>query len=303
MAEQRPSGRTPVIAVSLAVVALITVMIAVIVVATRGVSKTATAEPPPITERGPLKHRVQATDVIKLDRDTLASTTHANGTPGVKVTDVELRTVLALGPTDVITAISGRPIKRQFDVYDALLGASMMNATALYVEMIRDDNVVLVQWELDGDLRAARTGSRAPIRTGGLFPSTSSSPAFPSAQIAPDPLIDTIKKLDDFTYEIPRSTVDAVLGNPAAIARSARVVPALRMGQPHGFKIYAVRPRSFYAAIGLNNGDTVTALNGYPLTTAAAALDLYGKLKGVDSLRIDLDRRGHPEVVKITVTR
>jgi len=298
MAEQRMSGRTPVIAVSLAVIALVTVTIAVIVVATRGGATTADAETPAVTERGPFEHRVQATDVVKLDRDTLAPTTHANGTAGVKVTDVELRTLLALEPTDVITAISGRPIKRQFDVHDALLGASMMNATALYVELIRDDKPVLVHWELDGDLRTARTGSRGS-RTGRLFPSIPSTPVSP----VPDPLIDTIKKIDDFTYEVPRSTVDALFADPATLSRGARIVPAMKMGQPIGFKIYAVRPQSFFAAVGLKNGDTLQGVNGHPLTDGTQAVDLHDRLKGADSLRIDLERRGRPEVLKITVTR
>jgi len=299
MTEQRVGGRTPVIAVSLAVVALVTVAIAVIVVASRRSPTVAAEEPARIEDRGPLKHRVAATDVVKLDRDTLEATTDASGVAGVKVTDGQLRTLLALAPTDVITAISGRPIKRQFDVYDALLGASMMNATALYVELLRDGTPALVRWELDGDLRAARTGTKRS-RTGGLFPS---SPSLPSIAPVPDPLVDTIKKIDDYTYEIPRSTIDAVFGNPGAIARGARIVPAMKLGQPNGFKIYAVRPSSFYAALGIMNGDTIQAINGHPLDSMSAALDLYDQLKGVDSLRIELERRGRPEALKITVTR
>ena len=57
---------------------------------------------------------------------------------------------------NVITAISGKTIKRQFDVYDALLGVSMMNATALYLEITHNGGGTLVRWDLDGDLREAR---------------------------------------------------------------------------------------------------------------------------------------------------
>jgi len=294
MAEQRTSGRTPAIAVSLAVIALVTVVIAVVVVASR---KAPAMELARIEDRGPLAHRVAASDVVKLDRDSLEATTAASGIPGVKVTDVELRTLLALAPTDVITAISGRPIKRQFDVYDAVVGASNMNATALYVELVREGKPVLVRWELDGDLRTARAGTRKP-RSGGLFPP---SPA-PSSVPYPDPLVDTVRKIDDHTYELPRSTVDAVFGTPGTVARGARIVPSMKMGQPNGFKIYAVRPGSLYAALGIMNGDTVQTINGYVLDDPSAALDLYGKLKGVDSIRIELERRGRPEVLKITIT-
>ena len=288
MAEQRVSGRTPVIAVSLAVVALVTVMIAVIVVATRG-SKTANAAKPVLVEHGgPITQRVAATVVVRLDRDTLQATT--SGSEGVKVTDAALRVELGLGPGDVITAISGRAIKRQFDVYDALLGASMMNATALYVELVRDGKPALLRWELDGDLRTARAGSTPP-RTG-IFPSLAMTSA-------PDPLAATIKKIDDFTYEIPRTTIDAVFANPTTISRGARVIPST----PSGFKIFTIRPGSFYFALGFENGDKIQTINDRALDSASAALDVYAQLKGVDSLRIELVRRGRPEVLKITITR
>lgn len=43
-----------------------------------------------------------------------------------------MRNLLGLAPNDVITGISGRPFRRQLDVHDALVGASMMNTTAVY---------------------------------------------------------------------------------------------------------------------------------------------------------------------------
>jgi S1-C subfamily serine protease len=298
MAEQRLSGRTPVIAVSLAAVALVTVLIAVIVVATRGGGTAAAAKPVDVEDLGPIKHRVAATEVVRLDRDTLEATTDASGVSGVKVTDAALRVELGLGPTDVITAISGRAIKRQFDVYDALLGASMMNATALYVELIRDGKPVLVRWELDGDLRTARTGSKRPPRTS-TFPTSPLSPL----TALPDPLIDTVKKIDDFTYEVPRSTVDAMFGTSGTAPRGVRVVPSMKNGQPNGFKLYSIRAGTIFDALGFRNGDTVQSINGQPLDSPSAALDLYDKLKNVDTIRIDLERRRRPEALKITVTR
>lgn len=298
------SGRTPLVAVSLAVVALVTVVIAVIVVASRGgMTAEAVAKPALVDDHAPLKHRVPASDVVRLDRDTLEATSSASGVVGVKVTDAALRTQLGLAPTDVITAISGRPVKRQFDVYDAVLGASVMNATALYVDLIRDGKPALLRWELDGDLRAARTSS-SKARTGGMVAPLPSNPVpLWSPLSLSDPLVASIRKIDDFTYEVPRSTADAIFADPAAVTRSARVVPSVKQGQPNGFKVYAVRPRSLFAAIGLHNGDTIQSINDQVLDSPSAALDLYDKLKGVDSLRIDLVRRGQPEVLKITITR
>ena len=60
-----------------------------------------------------------------------------------------------------------------------------------------------------------------------------------------------IKKIDDNNYEIDKALVDKVLANPMAVAKGARVVPAVKNGKPDGFKLYAIRPCSVYAKLGL----------------------------------------------------
>lgn len=303
----RMTGRTPVIAVALAVLAVITVGIATIVVVTRASpARAIAAQPEKPAPALPVSQKVLATDVLRLDREALDSATTATGARGVKVIDAELRGLLSLEASDVITGVSGRPTHRQFDVYDALLGASMMNATALFIELERDGKPLLLRWELDGDLRSARTASRSRSRSssiGGLSTPNPYALPFTPTPVAPDPLLDTIKRLDEFHYELPRSTIDSLLANPSALARAARVVPAMRNGQPDGFKIYAVRPSSVYAALGLANGDTIQSVNGYPLTTPDKALEVYTKVRDANELVLELMRRGKPQVLKITVTR
>ena len=62
----------------------------------------------------------------------------------------------------------------------------------------------------------------------------------------------------------------ADLERTLAVAQSARVVPTLRDGKLIGVKLYAIRPGSPLAAIGLENGDTLRAINDIPLTTPDA---------------------------------
>ena len=88
-----------------------------------------------------------------------------------------------------------------------------------------------------------------------------------------------VKKIDETTFEIDRSLVDKVLANPTAVARGARVVPSVKNGQPNGFKLYAIRPSSVYAKIGLMNGDTIHAVNGFELTSLDKGLEVYTKVK------------------------
>jgi general secretion pathway protein C len=48
-----------------------------------------------------------------------------------------------------------------------------------------------------------------------------------------------------------------------AVAKGARVVPAVKNGKPDGFKLYAIRPSSVYSKLGLTNGDTIQSINGF----------------------------------------
>jgi general secretion pathway protein C len=110
-----------------------------------------------------------------------------------------------------------------------------------------------------------------------------------------------IKKTADNTYEIDRNLVDKVLANPMAVAKGARVVPAVKNGKPNGFKLYAIRPSSVYAKLGLANGDTIQAINGMELTTADKALEVYTALKSMTSFEMEVTRRGKPVTLKYTV--
>lgn len=110
-----------------------------------------------------------------------------------------------------------------------------------------------------------------------------------------------IKKIDDTTYEIDKGLVEKVLVNPMAVAKGARVVPAMKNGKPEGFKLYAIRPTSVYSKLGLTNGDTLTSINGFELTSADKALEVYTKLREATSLELEVTRRGKPVTLKYTI--
>ena len=110
-----------------------------------------------------------------------------------------------------------------------------------------------------------------------------------------------IKKIDDTTYEIDKSLVDKVLLNPMAVAKGARVVPAMKNGKPEGFKLYAIRPSSAFAKLGLTNGDTLTSINGFELNSADRALEVYTKLREATALELEVTRRGKPVTLKYSI--
>jgi general secretion pathway protein C len=111
----------------------------------------------------------------------------------------------------------------------------------------------------------------------------------------------SIKKIDDTHYEIDKKLVDQVLANPMGAAKGARVVPAVKNGKPDGFKLYAIRPSSVYAKLGLSNGDTLQAINGFELTSADKALEVYTKLREATSLQVQVQRRGKDMTLNYTI--
>ena len=109
-----------------------------------------------------------------------------------------------------------------------------------------------------------------------------------------------VRRIDDYTFEIDATRITAVLADPAQIARGVRIVPSVKNGQPDGLKLYAIRPSSLYAALGLMNGDTVHAIDGRSVAGADAALRAYADLRRkVDSrksitIELSITRRGKP---------
>ncbi|MGE0867719.1 MAG: type II secretion system protein GspC [Kofleriaceae bacterium] len=131
------------------------------------------------------------------------------------------------------------------------------------------------------------------------------APAAPSAQPSKDDMqaqIEAgIKKIGDNTYELDKGLMDKVLANPMAWVKGARVVPSVQNGKSNGFKLYAIRPNSAYAKLGLSNGDTISSINGFDLTTADKALEVYMKLREATSLEMEVIRRGKPVTMKYTI--
>jgi general secretion pathway protein C len=103
-----------------------------------------------------------------------------------------------------------------------------------------------------------------------------------------------VNKVNDTTWEIDRSLVEKVTENPAMVARGARVVPSIKQGKTVGIKLYAIRPSSVYAKIGLMNGDTIHSINNFELNSLQKGLEIYTKVREANNLSVSVTRRGKP---------
>jgi general secretion pathway protein C len=110
-----------------------------------------------------------------------------------------------------------------------------------------------------------------------------------------------IRKMSEDSYEVDRSLVNELLANPMSVARGARIVPSVKDGQPNGFKLYAIRPNSVYAKLGLRNGDTISSVNGFDLSSPDKALEVYTKVREASNLSVSVVRRGKPTTLNYNI--
>jgi general secretion pathway protein C len=73
----------------------------------------------------------------------------------------------------------------------------------------------------------------------------------PAPPDSPDDLGGAITKLTDTSFDVDVGVIAKMVASPMQLAKSARFVPDVRDGKPHGFKIYALRPSSVFAKLGL----------------------------------------------------
>ncbi len=128
--------------------------------------------------------------------------------------------------------------------------------------------------------------------------------AIPSNSQSGDPMDNDINKgvrCNGAQCEIDRPLIDKLLANTTLLATAARFVPSIKDGKPNGFKLYAIRPNSIFGKIGLQNGDTVKAINGMEMSSPDQALGVYTKVRSASHLTVSVERRGETVTLDYTI--
>ena len=103
-----------------------------------------------------------------------------------------------------------------------------------------------------------------------------------------------IRAVGEHAYEVPSADVHDAFSHLEELATQARVVPSFREGQAQGFKMFAIRPGSLFAKLGLQNGDVLQRINGQPLKTPDTAMTAFESLREARHVELDLERGGVP---------
>lgn len=92
--------------------------------------------------------------------------------------------------------------------------------------------------------------------------------------------------------KVEKAWFEAMMVNPAALARQARLVPKLEGEKTLGLKLYGIRRGSLPKALELKNGDLVKSINGYAMGSMDKMLEAYAKLRRETTFTLEIERKG-----------
>lgn len=88
------------------------------------------------------------------------------------------------------------------------------------------------------------------------------------------------------------------LNNPATMGEFVRVQPVRRNGEIQGFRVRPGPDRALFNQLDLKPGDIVREVNGVTLDSQDKGLELLGKLRSADRLRLTIERDGQTRTVE-----
>jgi hypothetical protein len=105
----------------------------------------------------------------------------------------------------------------------------------------------------------------------------------------------------DAGCKIQKSLLEEILANPAGLARSVRVIPAMDDGIQRGFKLYGIRRQTIMGRLGFQNGDRVLTINGMTLDSPDRALEAYVALREAKQLDVEIERKGKAQKLTLEI--
>lgn len=99
------------------------------------------------------------------------------------------------------------------------------------------------------------------------------------------------------TIAVSRSEVDKSLKNVHQLLTQVRIRPHFRDGKPDGLAVSNIRPGSFFAKLGLRNGDIVQGINGRNIKSPDDVMEVYQRLKSGSRVALQVRRNGEEKII------
>jgi general secretion pathway protein C len=100
-----------------------------------------------------------------------------------------------------------------------------------------------------------------------------------------------VQRLAENRFAVPRAEVESAAQNPAALYSQARILPRYDQGKMVGVQLNAIRPGSLFAQVGIQDGDTVTQVNGVTVSTPEDGQRLLQEFSAGGALRVTVQGR------------
>lgn len=157
---------------------------------------------------------------------------------------------------------------------------------------------------INGEYADFENQATGRIERVGLIATVAPPPPTPApartAARSTDPFANRVRATGANRYELDASLVKELTANPTSI-RGVRFAPHVEGGQVAGFQLTYAAKSSIAAALGLQRGDVVQAVNGLALSSPDALLEIYGRLSQQTSFSADVLRGGKRVTLSYTV--
>jgi general secretion pathway protein C len=100
-----------------------------------------------------------------------------------------------------------------------------------------------------------------------------------------------VERLAENRFAVPRTEVETAAQNPAALYSQARILPRYDQGRMVGVQLNAIRPGSLFAQVGIQDGDTVTQVNGVTVASPEDGQRLLQEFSAGGQLRVTVKGR------------
>ncbi len=127
-------------------------------------------------------------------------------------------------------------------------------------------------------------------------PSSTSVPGFSGMTPPPSPGEEPVQ-----TITLNRVELDSALANIQEVMTQASIQPHMQDGVVDGMTITGVKPGSIFRRAGLRNGDIVKGIDGREIKSMEDLLAVYGSLKDMESVGLQIIRRGRVRNIELKV--
>jgi general secretion pathway protein C len=124
--------------------------------------------------------------------------------------------------------------------------------------------------------------------------------AIPTSIVPP---ADGVRSMGRSHWIVDRSEIDYAVSHLPELLTKARVIPNFVDGKPDGFRIFAIRPDSLYAKIGLQNGDVLRQVNDVDVRNPTNFTEVFNQLKDKETITINLMRDNQDMLLHYEIRR